>query len=193
MARTDQDLKQVAVGAATFAVLCWLGWHLVSWVATTFLSLEKDVAKAIVAAAGAILVASITAFVSQRANKLRDIAESHRPAKTENYVRFMDLLVDKLKKAHDGSNQAGVGDEMSGKELDQFFTFKRDLVVWADPRVIQEFLKFEASSSVGGKGILLTVDSLLRAMRADLGNKNAGLRSGDLVKLFLKHEDHHKL
>ena len=63
--------------------------------------------------------------------------------------------------------------------------FARDFVVWSPPELVKEFGKFwllVAHSDSEGE-ILMSIETLLRAIRKDLGNDNNGLDPGDLVFL----------
>lgn len=178
----------MALSVMLLALIVWGCWYGLSWAATTFLSLEKDVARAVVGAAGAIFVSVLTAVLSQRSNKMREIAEAHRPSKVKTYEMFMAFLVDRLKGAKKG--EVFDANSLDDKFLDQWFAFKQGLIVWASPTVIAEYLSMERMSD---PSMLMRTDALLRAMRQDLGNSNKGLARGDVMRLFLKPEDHGKV
>lgn len=192
MTTSGKRWRDMVLGLVFTAIILWGGWHFLTWAATTILSLEQEVAKAAVVACGAVTIAVLTTAWSQRANKLRDIREAHRPSKVQAYNLFMDFVVDLLKGIKTDTPVVSPQGELSPKHVELWFAFKRDLIVWAGPKVITEYLAFESLSKEDPADALRRVDALLRAMREDLRNSNRGLQSGDLIRLFLKPEDRGK-
>jgi hypothetical protein len=142
-------------------------------------SLDPNVAAAIIAA----LTAVFSVLYSQWQNKKKEIAESHRAEKVDLYKEYMKVTFGLLYSTKKGTlDPKHPSDEMER----QFFDIKRDLIVWASPRVVSLFGDFtRAAHGKEPKDILLLMDDLLRAIRSDLRVSNRGLGRGDLIKMFL--------
>ncbi len=160
-------------------------YELLKIIFNLLLSIDKQVAVAIIAASGTVLAAVAAALYVQRRTKEREIFEAHRPQKIEVYKQFMETIVTVLRKSKDES--VDTSSEAFAKEFEEFFiTFTRDLIVWGSPNVIKAYENFRLGSSTSGTNAVLLVDDILREIRSDLGNSNRGVKRGDLIKLFLK-------
>lgn len=150
------------------------------------LSLDKQLAAAVIAVSGALG----TLLISQHHVKSREIRESHRPQKIAVYNRFMEAIVDVLRKSKEGQVDLAKGD-LSDSMADFVFSFTRDLIIWGSPGVIKAFEKFRRISTANPspQTMLFIVDDMLREFRKDLGNSNFGLSRGELVALFLEDPD----
>jgi len=145
--------------------------------------LSKEVTASIVAAVGTILSSVAAMIYNQRKSKEREIAEAHRPEKVRVYSSFMETMVKQLRKEKNEERR-----DFESEVIDELFKFKRDLIVWGSPGVINEFLEFEekARGEVENHAdILIHFDRILQEVRADLGNSNWSLQDGDLVQLLL--------
>ena len=76
---------------AALALLVGAGYLLV-WIVESVLALQKEVAVAIVAGFAAVVGTVLTVVLTNRANKLREIAEAHRPEKMKVYDKYMRFL-----------------------------------------------------------------------------------------------------
>jgi hypothetical protein len=140
------------------------------------------VAAAVLTALGAIAGLLLT----QRANKLKDVAEAHRAAKVEVYRRFMNFVTTALMAS---KTTAGTAiEEPFGPDFQrQFVEFTSELVLWGSPGVLNKFAAWRIASQVSGiPESLFAVDDLLQAIRKDLRNSNKGVKRGDLIRLYLK-------
>lgn len=123
-------------------------------------------------------------------SKAKEISDSHRPAKIEVYNTFFDIVERFMDAGKNKNENLNPESEEIPKELnDQFTQLSRGMIVWASPRVIKAWSKFreQAGESKTSTDILIAVDDVLQAIRADLGNSNFGLTKGDVVKLYLSN------
>ncbi len=152
-------------------------------------SQQNDVAAAIIATAGTVLLGITTVVYNQRRAKAREIQEAHRPIKVELYKDFMGTaVVDVLQNAGDDSGENSLEGESRDKLQKFFYSFTADLIIWGSREVIRAYRQYRTFPK-SDENVLLLVDDMLRAMRTDLGNSNFGFKRGDLVSLFLRDPD----
>lgn len=172
------------LGGILIVVGCLFLFYLgAKYVVSLILSLEKELAAAIVAASGTILASVAAIIISQSRAKRREIEEAQRPNKIAAYKKFMEMLIEVLKKGK--QKKDFLKDGVFPPDLEELFLFlQSDMIVWASPRVINAYEKFRSNAS--DVNILLYLDDILREIRKDLGHKNTGLKRGDLIKLYLR-------
>lgn len=168
----------IAVGAVGA-----LAWFVLASAASWLRSLDSSVLAALTTA----ILGLLGLWYAQWHSKSRDIAEGHRAAKIEVYSIFFNL-VEKFQ-----NGQVKDEDFADGKTpdwlKDDFAKLNRGLILWASPAVITAWLRFRRISGSGGGSVLLAMDQMYRAIRADLGNSNFGLTVGDLMRIGLKNPD----
>jgi hypothetical protein len=79
-----------------------------------------------------------------------------------------------------------------GELIRELSKFKRDLILWGSPKVINAQLQFEMESGDTSK-TLSAINRLLLAIREDIGLTNKGLSNLELMKLQIKQEDWGKI
>lgn len=92
-------------------------WCLLDAVLAWIMAQESQVAAAIIAFAGTVIAGILAVVVSQQRTKARDIAESHRPKKTELYSEFITQAVG-IMRHHKGKKEL---DPEAGEKLEDFF------------------------------------------------------------------------
>lgn len=168
----------IVFGFAFLVGLGWLIWNIARWVILLDPSYSGPTITAIVGFMGLIY--------TQWHSKSREIQQSHRPQKIEVYNGFFAILERFLKNPEEQKALEEGGEESLPEDLrDQFWELNKGLIVWASPAVIKAWLDFRRVSTTGGN-TLLAMDSVLKAIRRDLGNSNFGLQVGDSVKVFLR-------
>jgi hypothetical protein len=141
-------------------------------------ALNPNVSAALITA----LAAGATVLYTQAANRRKDIAEAHRPAKAAVYRRFMDLASEILTAQNSRDGNPG----FRGDLKKDFVEMTSELIIWGSPDVLRKFAAWRLAANVGGPAVLLATDDFMQAMRQDLGNSNRGLRRGDVLKLYLR-------
>lgn len=167
------------------AVLAALAWGLFALAASWLRSLNPSLAGAITTAA----VGLIGIWYVQWHSKGRDIAESHRPSKIEVYNTFFGIVerIQASEVSALGESDSELPDWMKA----EFVKLNRGLILWGSPSVIRAWLKFRTAAE-SGENILVAVDRMYQAIRADLGNSNVGLQTGDLIKISLSNPNEWK-
>lgn len=168
-------LTFVGVVAGVYGVW-WLLVQLLAWVTAQ----PSQIAAATIAFAGTVIAGIGAVVISQQRIKVREIAESHRPNKTELYITFITEVVGMMRAGISANNP----DPNVTKHFeDFFFDFTTRAMLWASPSVLKSYAAFRRAGN--DPNILFLVDDTLQAMRKDLGLRNWGLSRGDLIKMLL--------
>ena len=150
----------------------------VSWITTQ----DAQIATATIAFAGTVIVGIVTVVIGQQHSKSRELAEAHRPKKTELYNEFITKMIGMLRMYKGEDSKAVEGD----KDIEEFFyAFTTDVVLWGSSDVLRHYARFRSAGRDHNPTIILIVDDVMQAMRKDLGLSNRGLSRGDLMKMFL--------
>jgi hypothetical protein len=160
-------------------IAAWIMIMFGGWVST----LDKSILGPLLAA----LVGLTGILVTQWSSKSREIAESHRASKVKVYELFFDIIEMFLYEA-DRDEKVMVDGELSPAAKRLFAQFSRELLIWGSPGVIEAWLSYRriTSRSPETSEIMVSVDKMLKEIRKDLGNRNFGLKQGDLVRIYLK-------
>lgn len=174
------NFLQFFIVAATVLVLIAVAVGLV----VSLWNTDPNVRSALVAAIGMFAVALLT----HRHIKKREIDARHFVDKREAYMKFMDLFFDMMK------GQRLKKPTKDSRLVEDLATIKKYLMVWAGAEMLDAWELFEAqaqdaTSSPDPKKALMSLDSLLRAIRKDLGHNDTLLDPGALVSMILKSED----
>lgn len=172
--------RSLWIGIIGLAVVATLVYFAIVFVAAWLKSLDTGVAAAVVTGA----VGLIGLWYAQWATRSREIAESHRASKIEVYNIFFDIVDQFTDDTSKG--KLTKPDEIPLALKSQFRKLNRGMIIWGSPAVIKAWMDFRHSAGTAtGKQTLVKVDAMYQAIRADLGNSNWGLQSGDLIKSTL--------
>ena len=166
-------------------------FFLIKLVWNSFISLDNQVAIAIVTASATAFVGVITILVGKNLEKRREIEQQHRMQKVEIYGYFMEKMFGIIGKIR----EKNTGLKLPQEDLVKFVEkFSRDLILWGGRNVIKEYGKFRdfgISPTSNKKSILFKFENVLYSIRKDLGHSNTNLLKGDLLKLFIKDINKH--
>jgi hypothetical protein len=142
----------------------------------------SQVAAALIAFAGTVIAGVGAVVISQQRAKAREIAEAHRPKKTELYSGFITQVVKTMREHKEGKTPGAA----TSKQLeDFFFHFTTNVMLWGSASVLQHYGSFRRIGQRSDPNVVLLMDDILQAMRKDLGLSNRGLARGDLIKMLL--------
>lgn len=162
-------------------VLLFLGWLL--WQAFTYVrNLNPSISVGIFGLSGIF----IGAIISHYYTKNREINARHFANKRENYMRIMNSIFDALMSEKTGKR---ISESKLRKEI---IEFKKELMIWGGPEVIDAWNRFEVNSAnqdLDSKEIIVEMERLLRSIRKDLGHNDRSLKFGSLSGLILIPED----
>ena len=184
--KTVKEKFFLLIGFALLAGILYGVWLVFSAALSFLKSSPPEVAAAIVATSGTILLGIAASITERVISKNRDIAEAHRMRKIECYSKFLHKTFEFIH----GSASAQ-GDEQKQKKLfdnlvPTYQEFTTDSVLWSSPGVLHTFQGFKTAAIQEPATAMLNFDDLMRAIREDLGHTNRGLKRGDLIKMILK-------
>ena len=175
---------------AIAAVLFFLG-SLALWASST--GLDKEILAKIIAAAGTVLTSVLVVVITQHNTKLREIEESHRVPKIQAYEEVTLLVTEIFKATKIVDEQEQLSHAVTLQ--DRYSAVSRKLIVWASVNALKRWLEFKEYARVAeqnpslrtGAELLLHLDDVIRAIRADLGLETKGIERGGFVKTFLNN------
>jgi hypothetical protein len=146
-------------------------------------STNSDLAKALIAGAVTITVTVLTVVIGkaweQRVAIRQDIRAKKVPVYEEQIRAFFAAMF-----AHKSGDDKSKQEELAKA----FMAFTEKLIVWGSPEVIKAWSEFRNHNWQDNKAPaegFAKLELFMRAIRLDLGNKNEGLESGELMKLFI--------
>ena len=179
---------QLVIGFLLLGLIGWGAYLAVSALVSILASMQSNVAVAVVAASGTIVVSVISLAVSKYLEGKVAVRQELRAKKVPIY----ESIIGTLFKTHFADK---VGEKPpTEKELMRFFiTVTEQLVVWGSDEVVREFRAFRMAFVDGGNPTegLFQYEKLLNAIRKDLGHKNQGFKRGTLLGLWVNDIDRH--
>lgn len=142
---------------------------------------SPEIVAGLLVAAATALISVFSVILGKRLEKEREIEQEQRINKAEIYQEFMQFWMKTIE-------QHKVG-EVKTEDVREFFqTFTHKALIWGSEDVIIQFGKFREMSAEPPDeplDLMLELEVLIAAMRADLGYSNKGLHQGDLLTLFI--------
>ena len=173
------------LGFIFVAIALYLAWLVLSFFTNILSAADPTRAATIIGTMITAFVALVSAILTQRLIKLREIEEAHRQKKVEMYQNLIQIITSVLA----GQNEQVSIEAPTEQELiDKLFKYKSDVLLWGSPKVIKSQLEWDQLSSKDGD-IFTIVNNLYKAIREDMGLSNSGLNNLELIKLFLKDPD----
>ncbi len=178
-------------GLALLVLLVWGIYYLILRTARGLSNLKSELAVAIIAASASVMVSIVSLVVSKALDRRAALLQELRAKKTPIYEQFISTLY----KVVFASN---LGKEISQEELIEFFAdFTEKLTIWGSDDVIKAWRAFRLSlpesapisERESSAETLFQYESLLFAIRKDLGHKNQGFKKGTLLGLFVNDID----
>ena len=144
---------------------------------------DANVRARIVGILGALGAAILTNFYTKR----REINARHFSEKREAYRKIIDIVFQTISSTRSGK-------ALPKKALvDKMAIFKKELMVWGSPGVIQAWNSFELQSQnapdTDPRNIVTAMERVLRVIRKDLGHDDRLLGFGSLFGLVIVAED----
>jgi hypothetical protein len=141
---------------------------------------SPQVAATIVAGVVTVLVSVFSVLWSKRVERQREIEQEQRQQKIPVYEEFIAflfriLLADKLGEQ-----------KVTEQEMMKFVSgFAQKIMIWGSDDVLHRYAVFRRMGSATGLETVVAVESLLFAIRADVGHRNKNLKTGDLLSIFV--------
>lgn len=180
-----KQLASLVIGVVLLSILGLGVYFFVSALLTKLNALSSDLAKAIVAGAVTLFAAIVTVVLGkiweQRTKIQADLRERKIPVYEQQIATFFQVLF---------AQKQGKAAPSEQEIQKAFLEFTQKLIVWGGPEVIRAWSDFRAHNWSGGTPAqgFARLDALLKAIRKELGNSNAGLKPGELMMLFITPE-----
>jgi hypothetical protein len=156
------------------------------WLITSLIdklnSVDSDLGKALVTGGVTVSVAVVSLVIGklweQQVKIKQDIREKKIPVYEKQIETFFSIIF------AEKNGQRKLTEDEIGKAFQEF---TEKLIIWGSEEVIQAWLAFrfcdwQNNDSIEG---VLKIETLLQAIRKDLGNSNSKLKVGDITKLFV--------
>ena len=179
------DRKTILTTTLAIAALLPIGWLI--WY---FISIIQQANPNVKAGLVGVLGLILAALLAHHYTKRRETIARHFSDKRQGYMNIINILFDIISSTKSGK-------KLSEKQLaDKMMTFKKALIVWGGPEVIETWNKFEITSSSGNleaNEMIIQMEKILRAIRKDLGHDDRSLKFGSLWGLILVADDKRRL
>ncbi len=171
-----QILRYVAV-ACLLAFTSWLTWLFID----NFRVADAGIKASLIGLFGVISAALVTHYQTKK----REINARHFSDKREAYMHMIDLLFELLLSTKKNEKLP------EEKMIEKMTQFKKALIVWGGPQIIEAWNRFEIESNDGpsSEKMIHDMEKILRAIRKDLGHDDGMLKFGSLWGLLLVAKD----
>ena len=171
---------------AVIAFLSYGAYH----VFVLFWQSIKEASPSVASASIAGLVGLSLALLAYLKERTRAIREAHREKKIEVYTKFVDMVFSMIM-ANIKDKKSSQDDYLRSKEfMTSMIEFKRDILLYGAPNVINKFNDFQSASNDNEKNeILDAVENLFFAIRKDIGLSNFTLEQGALHRIYTIPDD----
>jgi len=178
----------VVIGLGVFAAIVWSLWLLWSKAWNSLTTLNPTIAAGIVAAISAVAVSVLSVIVSKFFDQRIAVLKEHRDKKIPVYEELLDIL---FRSTY--GDRLGDANWSPEEQLKKMVGFTQKVIIWGSDEVIKAYFQFRTIvlNASDLSAVALAVESVLFAIRRDLGHKNQGLTSGMLLGTFIN--DLHKL
>lgn len=170
-------ILKVAVAFAFLAAIGWLGWVFFDNVREAEPSIKAGLI-------GFLSVISVAVFAHYQ-TKNREINARLFAEKRDGYMHMIDLIFELVRSQKTGGV---VSEEIL---VEKMMDFKKALIIWGGPNVIEAWNGFEMKSADGlsAETVMVEMEKILRSIRKDLGHNDSLLKFGNLSGLLLIAED----
>lgn len=153
-----------------------------------FAASPAAVQAAVIGGIATVLVSVASVISTNKAQKRREIEAEHRKQKAEIYEEFMKFWFDLI------TREKLDRPPMSEKDMLEFVAgFSQRMIVWGSDEVVREYLAMKTTYQDGDgeshKSMMLRFESMMFAMRRDLGHDNKGMEPTSLLRLFITDVD----
>jgi hypothetical protein len=178
-----KSICQVLLGLMIIMAGIYGIWFIVKKSLSTLFSINPSLAAVMATAAATIMVSVVSVLISKHFERKAIIELEHRQKKIPIYEKLITLIfqavfADKLK------DQALVQDQID----ESMRNITKELVIWGSSSVVKAFSKLRIILATGVQkkptDIMFPVENVLFAIRKDLGHKDRGVKSGDILVLF---------
>jgi hypothetical protein len=165
---------------ALIAGASWLVYLGVQAVWHTLVSVNPQLAVAVVAAATTLVASTATVMLGRYFERKKEIEAHFRAEKIKIYDEFLTELFKVFESGGEATNDMV-------KFLRQW---QRKLVLWGGSNVLAAYFRWmNRLKSEPDAQTMFLMDEFFRALRADIGQNSKGLAKGAFANLILRHGD----
>jgi hypothetical protein len=186
-----RQVLSVLLVLSLIAAACYGAYGVLRSVIQTLAALNSNIAVAIIAAAGTVLVSVLSVVLGKVYESRQLIQKEHREKKTpvyEDLIKFVSQVLMGEK----------TGDVLSEKEMAKFMAeFNQRIMVWGSDEVMVALVKWrrvmidEKALETSPVKAMFSYEELIFAIRRDLGHRNKKLARGDVLAVFVNDIDKH--
>ena len=180
----NSTLREVLVGLLVLAVVLAMGYTFFAGLVYLIQQMESQIAAAIVAASLSAIASVLAVIISKYFERRSRIKQEIRDKKTPVYENLIGAMFEFVFSQTADNRESLNEDELA----DIFQEMTPKLVVWGSQDVIRAWIHFREYEWESAKGleILEPWESLMTAIRNDMGNKSDKLKNKELLRLFIK-------
>lgn len=179
-------------GFVLLALFAYGAFVAIRAIASILVSLDSDIAVAIVAAAATVFVSVLSIVLGKVYESRAQIEKEHREKKIPVYEDLLKFMFDILMGGKTGTKPS------ESDMLVFMMNFTQRIMVWGADDVVAAWVKWKTSAADEEKAkanahhVMFLYEDLIKAIRRDLGHKNKGLERGDLLALFITDIDRYR-
>lgn len=162
--------------------LIYIFWELIN-------EAPSHISSGIIAVSGTILVTSITLIITKSWERKLKIENENRLKKIPIYEEFMTFWFKNILSLSKGSKEKPLSQDQIVQSMG---IFTEKIIIWGSDKVIKSYSDFrqfsfkaDINNKNNAKDFIIFFEKLLFAIRTDLGHKNYGLKTGDIISLFM--------
>lgn len=122
-----------------------------------------------------------------RNRRLSDIESDHRIQRAQVYQKLFDHIFKMFMSA-----RLGMEPPSEKETIKYMFEFSSSVVLWGSPQILKSWGKFRTATPENSQlsheenlSVLIALEDFLLDVRKDLGHSNAGLETGDILRVFV--------
>ena len=183
MSQQLRTLFRVALGLSVGAIGLWGTYALVRGLWRALVSVNPDLAVAVIAAATTIIASTLTVMVGRYYERKKEIEAHFRVEKIKIYDEFLRELF----KVFHSESRANTTDRL----VPFLREWQRKLILWGGSSVLRAYFRWMTRLKAGtpDADTVFLMDEFFRALRADIGHDSAGLPRGSFAHLIMRHSD----
>lgn len=171
-----RTIGRVIGGAVLVLLLAAIGWLF----AKGLYDAEVETRTTIIAASAVL----ITGILTHRQTKKREIEARHFGQKADAYMEFVNFFISIAQSGAPSTCEAKK--ELAGQLID----IRKKLWIWSSPDMIHCWNVYweglsDSTKPKSERDMLLTLESVIRAMRRDLGHDDRQLGEGEIIDVIM--------
>lgn len=178
------NFAPLAFGVALLGLAIFIIFKVFQFLWKIFAEVNPTVGAGIVAATATVIVSVVSVLVAKRLEQKSLVIREHRERKTPIYEEIVKLIF-----RFAFSEKIGLEALTEQELIKKMAWITENLVIWGSDDLLLAWSKFRKfstqSEEIPNFQVLFEVESLLLAIRKDLGHSNKGIKRGEILGLFI--------